>query len=80
MASRTGEIIVLYLALVRAHLECCIQFWTPQFRKNLEVLVCVQRKATRFGKGLKHNSYEELMGGSAWRKAGSEGPYCSIST
>lgn len=69
MASRTGKIFVLYLALVRAHLDCCSQFWTPQFRKDLEVLVCVQRKATRFGKGLKHNSYEELMRGLSLEKS-----------
>ena len=55
------NIVRLYKALVRPRLEYCVQAWSPYYRKDIEMLERIQKRATKMIEGYKGLSYEERL-------------------
>ena len=54
-------IVLLYKAIVRPHLEYCIQAWRPYHKKDIDKLERIQRRATKMIPELRDLSYENRL-------------------
>ena len=51
---------------MRPHLERCVQFWAPHYKKDIEGAGACPEKAARLGRGLENKSYEEQLKELGW--------------
>jgi len=43
------------------YLECCVQFWALQYKRDMDILESVQQRTVKVMKVLKHPSYEKRL-------------------
>ena len=55
------NLLQLCKCLVRPHLEYCMQVWNPYFKKNIDLLERVKRRATKMVLRYKHYCYEDRL-------------------
>ncbi|KAJ7400189.1 hypothetical protein BTVI_107585 [Pitangus sulphuratus] len=70
VGSRLKEVILtLYSALMRPHLECCIQLWEPQHKKDVDLLEFKQQLLTE---SFTHNCKLERSSNAGAKAGGHE--------
>ena len=52
---------MLYVSLVRPHLEYANPVWNPYLKKHLDMIENIQRRATKLIPGLSDLSYEDRL-------------------
>lgn len=61
-SSKSREVIrLLSSAPVRLHLQCWVQSWALQYKRDMDILGWDQQRATMTVKGLENLSYEERL-------------------
>ncbi|KAK4823961.1 hypothetical protein QYF61_008347, partial [Mycteria americana] len=61
IASKSSEVILPLYSALMTHLECCVQFWAPQCKKDTDILEQVQHGAKKMTKRFEHQLYEERL-------------------
>jgi len=54
-------VLQLYKSLVRPHLEYSVQAWRPHFRKDIDLLEGVQRRATKLITSIKDETFQDRL-------------------
>jgi len=63
VARRSREVILpLCSKLVTPYLEYHIQMWNPQYRKDMDLLEYLQRRATKMVQEMEHPPYKDRLG------------------
>ena len=54
-------ILPFYFVLLKPHLEHCVKMWSPQYRRVVDLLKCIQRRATKMIQGVEHLPYKDQL-------------------
>ena len=62
VASRVREVILPFYCAVRPHLQYCVQMWSPQYRRDVDLLESVQRRGTKMIPGVENLPCKDRLG------------------
>ena len=46
---------------MRPHLGYCVQMWSPQYRRDVDLLEHIQKRDTKMIQGMEHYPYEDRL-------------------